>query len=179
MRALNRNEQLLALALGGALFLVLNLFGMRWVADQMRSGRAEIAQLESDAAAARQLLGQKSYWLGREGWLRAHPPELYDARTSRSKFVQEVQSSVTADKLQIAAQQPQADESQGRLATAWIDLTVTGRLEAIVHWLHTLQQPGKYEIARSFTLKQAEDGKTMELHVILGKIFRTGELTTP
>lgn len=177
MRPLNRNEQLLALALGGALFLVLNLFGMRWVADQMRSGRAEIAQLESDAAAARQLLKQKPFWTARQDWLLVHQPDLYDARTSRSKFVEEVQASVTTNKLQIASQQPQTDEQQGMLATTWIDLTVTGRLEAIVRWIHALQQPGKYAVVKSFTLKQADEGNTMELHVLLGKIFRSGELT--
>ncbi len=131
MRALNRNEQLLALALGGALFLVLNLFGMRWVAEPMRSGRAEIAQLESGCRRRASIARQK-FLLARPRGLACEPirPNSYDARTSRSKFVQEVQSSVTADKLQIAAQQPLADESQGRLATAWIDLdlTVTGRL---------------------------------------------------
>jgi Tfp pilus assembly protein PilO len=177
MRPLNRNEQLLALALGGTVFLLLNLFGMRWVAGQMRSGRAEIAQLESDVAAARQLLKQKPFWVARQDWLLAHQPELYDARTSRSKFVEEVQASVTTSKLQIASQQPQADEQQGMLATTWIDLTVTGRLEAIVSWIHALQQPGKYAVVKSFTLKQADEGNTMELHVLLGKIFRSGELT--
>jgi len=30
---------------------------------------------------------------------------------------------------------------------------------------------------KSFTLKQADEGNTMELHVLLGKIFRSGELT--
>jgi hypothetical protein len=177
MRQLNRNEQLLALALGGTVFLLLNLFGMRWVADQMRNGRAEIAQLESDAAAARQLLKQKPFWTARQDWLRTHQPDLYDARTSRSKFVEEVQASVTTSKLQIASQQPQSDEQQGMLATTWIDLTVTGRLEAIVNWIHALQQPGKYAVVKSFTLKQADEGNTMELHVLLGKIFRSGELT--
>jgi hypothetical protein len=176
MRPLNRNEQLLALALGGTVFLLLSLFGMRWVADQMRGGRAEIARLETEVAAARRMLEQKPYWLARQDWLLAHQPQPYDARTSRSKFVEEIQSSVTANKLQIASQQPQTDERQGRLATTWIDLTVTGRLEAIIRWLQALQQPGKYEVVRSFTLKQAEDGNTMELHVLLGKIFRAGEL---
>jgi len=152
---------------------------MRWVSGQMRDGRAEIARLESDVAAARQLLAQEPYWLARQEWLKTQPPQPYDARTSRSKFVEEIQSSVTANNLQIAAQQPQADEAQGRLATTWIDLTVTGRLEAIVRWLHVLQQPGKYAVVKSFTLKQADDGNTMELHVLLGKVFRIGELTTP
>jgi hypothetical protein len=176
MRPLNRNEQLLAFALGGAVFLLLNLFGMRWVADQMRGGRADIARLESDVAAARRLLEQKPYWLARQDWLLAHPPELYDSRTSRAKFVQDVQASLSAHQLQIDAQQPQSDETQGRLASTWIDLTVTGHLEAIVRWLHALQQPGSYEVVRSFTLKQADDGHTMEAHVLLGKIFRTQEL---
>ena len=176
MRALNRNERLLAGLFGGLAFLFLNLAGMRWIANHTATAKADIAQLESDAAAARVLLKDRPGWVVRQNWVESHPPEAYDEKTSRSKFVQDVQSGVAAQQLKIESQQPLEPEREGRLVEVGIEITVTGRLESIVRWLYDLQQPGKYERIRTFTLKQAEDGNTMQALVRLGKVFRTGDV---
>lgn len=176
MRALNRNERLLAGLLGGMAFLLVNLVGMRWIASQTAASRAEIARLTGEADAARTLLKERPYWLVRQDWVAQHLPPPYDEKTSRAQFVQEVVDSVQKHQLQTESQQPLETERDGRLAIAGIEITVNGRLEAIVRWLHALQQPGNYELIRSFTLRQAEDGNTMQAVVRLGKVFRAGDL---
>jgi hypothetical protein len=178
MRPLNRNERLMATALGAMLFLFVNLAGMRWIGGQMRDARAEISRLTTESAAARTMLQERPYWLARQAWVAEHPPEVYDERTSRSKYVQDVQAQVQAQKLTIMSQQPLETERDGRLALVGMEVTVQGRLEAIVRWLHKLQQPGRYETVRSFTLKQADDGNTMEANVRLGKVLRSGDLAS-
>jgi hypothetical protein len=178
MRPLNRNERLMAATLGALVFLFLNLAGMRWIADRMRETRAEISRMETESAAARTMLKQRPYWLARQDWVAKHPPEIYDERTSRSKYVQEIQASVQAQNLKIESQQPLETERDGRLALVGMEVTVEGRLEAIVRWLDALQQPGKYEAVRSFSLRQADDGNTMEATVRLGKVLRSGDLAS-
>jgi hypothetical protein len=178
MRPLNRNERLLATLLGAAAFLVLNLFGMKWVSNHTAATRADIARFKSEADAARALLKERPYWNVRQDWVTAHPPEAYDDKTSRAKFVQSVQEGLDRQKLKIESQQPLETEHEGRLAVTGIELTVTGRLESIVRWLYALQQPGNYQFVRSFTLRQAEDGNTMQAVVRLGKVFRSGDLAS-
>ncbi len=174
MRPLTRNERLLAGALGALVFLFVNLAGMRWVSDQMRTQNTVIRQLETEVGVTRQLLKQRSYWEARQAWMAAHPPEVYDERMTRSKFLQEVQAGVQGKELKTDSQQPLDTERSGSLAIANIDLVLNGRLESIVRWLHTVQQPGKYVSIGNFTLKQGDDGNSMQLQVRLGKVYRAG-----
>ena len=174
MRPLNRNERLLAGALGALAFLFLNLAAMRWISEQMRTQRAAITQLEMEAQATRQLLKQRPYWVARQEWIAAHPPETYNELQTRAKFQREAQTSLQDKGLKIDSQQPQDTEHVGDLAVANLDLMMTGRLEAIVRWLHAVQQPGKSVSVGNFTLKQGEDGNSMQLEVRLAKVYRAG-----
>lgn len=178
MRTLSRNERLLAIALGAAVFLVLNLAGMRWIATQLRTLKGEIATQRTEAAAARELLKQRPYYVAREKWLEAHPLPAYDERLSQSEFVQGINASVQTNKLKILSQVPSEPEFAGPLAVAKIDLTINGRLEAIVRWLHAIQQPGKFMFTEKFALKQGDDGNSMELQILLGKVYRVGGSAT-
>lgn len=178
MRELNRNERLLATLLGAAMFLLLNLFGMKWVSSHIAAARGDITRSKGEVAAARTLLEQRPFWTARQDWVAEHPPEAYDERTSRAKFVQSVQDSLNKQDLKTESIQPLETERDGRLAITGIELTVTGRLESIVRWLHALQQPGNYQLVRSFTLRQADDGNTMQAVVRLGKVFRSGDLAS-
>jgi hypothetical protein len=178
MRPLNRNERLLATLLGAAAFLVFNLFGMKWVASHAATTRAEIARFKSEADAARALLKERPYWNARQDWVAANPPEPYDDKTSRAKFVNEITDSLKSYQLKADSQQPLETERDGRIAVTGIELSVTGRLESIVRWLYALQQPGSYLLVRSFTLRQADDGNTMQAVVRLGKVFRAGDLAS-
>lgn len=174
MRTLNRNERMLAIAFGATLFLVLNLVGMRWIANQLRTLRGDISSQRAEAAAARQLLTQRPYYVAREEWLKTHPLPVYDERLSQSEFVQSVNAGIQSHKLKIISQVPSEAERTGTLAVAKIDLTLNGRLEAIVRWLHAVQQPGKFMFTERFTLKQGDDGNSMELQILLGKVYRLG-----
>jgi hypothetical protein len=180
MRPLNRNERLLATALGVALFLIANMVGFKLMNARLQASKVEIVRLNAEAEQARLMLEQRPYWQARQTWVGDHPPDAYDAATSRAKYVQEVTTSLSENKLKTMAQQPQSDEHDpgGRLAMVSIDLTVQGRLEKMVRWLQALQQPGKYEVIRSFTLKKGDDATTMEMQVRLGKVLRAGDLAS-
>lgn len=172
MRPLNRNERLLAIALGVILLVFVNLAGMRWVSDTLRNTRVRIATLEAESAELKTLLAERPYWLARRDWLAAHPPAPYDERSTRSQFVQTMQASLTKHELKVDSQQPLDTDRVGDLAITNIDLVVSGRLESLVRWLHSVQQPGNYVLARTFTLKRGEDGNRMQLQARLGKIYR-------
>jgi hypothetical protein len=178
MRPLNRNERLLATLLGASAFLVVNLFGMKWIASHATAAKAEIARSRSEVDAAKALLKERPYWTARQEWIAGHPPAAYDERTSQAQFVQTVQDSLGREGLKIEAQQPLPTERDGRLATAGYEVTVVGRLESIVRWLHALQQPGTYQFVRSLTLRQSDEGTTMQAIVRLGKVFRSGDLAS-
>lgn len=178
MRPLNPNERRLAIVLGAVLLLLVNFAAMRWVADTMRTASSRIATLEAEATELNAVLAERPFWIARRDWLAAHPPAPYDERATRSQFVQAMQASLAQHKLKVDSQQPLDTERIGDLAIANIDLVVTGRLEAIVRWLHSIQQPGKSVLVRSFTLKQGEDGNSMQLQIRLGKVYRAAALAT-
>ena len=178
MRPRTRNERMLSIAVGTCVFLLANLFGVRWVANEMRTWRRNITRLQGEVATARQVVQEAPYWHARQDWMNAHPLPAYDENQSLATLMQDLPAGIKRHNLKIEGQQPVGTEVNGSLAVVEIDFKLEGRLEDIVRWLHSIQQPGQYFIVRNFVLKQTQGRNTMNLDIRLGRVFRTGDIAS-
>ncbi|MGC1479876.1 MAG: hypothetical protein WA771_05205 [Chthoniobacterales bacterium] len=172
MRALNKNERTLALALGGAVFLIANLMLFQWATRQMRENRAELAAARAEIGTAELLIAERPSWEALSRWIEQHPVETYAGSESNLAFAESVQRSVEAAGLSIESQSLREAEMEGDLVMAGLELDVRGPLAAMVKWLNDLQTPGSYVGIEKFTLKRADATSTMRLQLQVSKVFR-------
>lgn len=178
MRPLTHNEKMLSLAVGTCVFLIANMLGIRWLAGEIRSWRADIEQLETQIAASEQVMEEAPYWNARQEWIASHPLPVFDESQSTAVFLQDIDSGLRQQNLKVDSKVPMAAELFGSLATIDVELKVEGRLEDIVRWLHAVQQPGQYHLVRRFKLNQAGNKNTMQMEIRLGRVFRTGDIVS-
>jgi len=176
MRTLTPKERMLATVLATVVFLAANLIGVRWIAQQIRASKMTVARLKAENAQVRLLLEEKPYWMARKQWLVEHPLEVFNEQRSGPEFTETVRSSVERHGLTLTRNTLLPLERSGQLVTTLIELDMKGSLEAMTRWIYSVQKPGDDQFLRKFTLKKAEDGNTMELNVVLGKVFTTSEM---
>jgi hypothetical protein len=76
MTKLSSRERILSFAVGGMVFVLLNLVLLNAFARKNITLRAELAQGRADEAAMRELLSQQDLWAKRDAWLNARQPRL-------------------------------------------------------------------------------------------------------
>lgn len=178
MRPINSNERKLLTVFGVSLFLILNVIAAKWFFAQTQNIQSRIRSLKSTAGEYEVALQERPHWEARQAWLNASPMAPYEGPSTDSHFAEDVQHSLVQSGLLIEAQQLHEAVLQGDIAEVTLDLTVKGRLEEIVRWLQLAQQPGKYFVIRSFTLKRFDEGSTMSARITAGRLFRQGSLAS-
>lgn len=178
MRALNSNERKLLCLLGASLFVVLNIVAAKWFLTQTQNIQSRLRSLESTAGEYEAVLRERPHWEARRAWLDAWPMAPYAGPSTDSQFAEDIQHSLVQGGLVIEAQQLHEAVIQDDIAVVTLDLTVKGRLEEIVRWMQQAQQPGKYFVIRSFTLKRFDEGSTMSARITAGRLFRQGSLAS-
>ncbi len=172
MRAPTPTERLLGLGLVVAVVFIGTLVFFRWTSGKIQSARAGIAELKLQISSFEALLLERPYWEARGAWISGNPMEAYTGRDADARFVESVQASTQEQGLEIVSQKPEEPERAGDLTIATFDLVLRGELEPLVRWLWNVQRPGSYLVVESFTLKRADESTTMEMRVLLRKIFR-------
>jgi len=173
MRKPSASERRLLAIFGFMLFALLNLVVVRWYAARRQELSAEVAGLKNRAAECRLLLEERPHWEARQKWLGQHPLEFHQGPETDSRFVEDIQHSLSESGLAINTQQIRESVPKGGLIETQMQCNVKGSLEQIVRWLARVQQPGNHLVIESLTLKQIE-GEGMTAEVLVGKIFRAG-----
>lgn len=176
MRALNPNERKLVVIFGSALFLILNIVLAKWFIAQTHGVQSRIAELQSTEQGYQVVFSDKSRWEARKSWIQSIPMLSHDGPGTDSQFAEKMQQSITQFGLSIESQQLHESENQGDIVTVSLDLTIKGKLEPIVRWMHEVQQPGKYFVIRAFTLKRFDEGANMSARMNVCGLFHRGNL---
>ncbi len=172
MRALNKNERTLALALGGAIFVIANLFFFNFATGLLRENRADLAQAQLTIRESEVMLAGRPFWEARGAWIERNPMETYDGLESDSAFAESVQRGVQAAGLSVESQSLRPAESADGLTITGLELDVRGELQSMVRWLSSLQVPGNYVAVEKFTLTRQDASSTMRLQVRVTKVYR-------
>ena len=157
---LTPRERKLLLLVGGALFLVINLFLARAVIRSVQSARAEAQAQQSAWEAARGMLAQEQLWATRGAWLRENQPALTQGRDRANvELLGEVDG--LTKQMGLTLESPPvinpAEPPSGGTTPAQQSVSVTidakGTWEALVRFLHAAQQPRTFIVFENASIQ--------------------------
>lgn len=174
MRALTSKEKRLLWGLLAVLFIVLNLAGLRVFLTRHGALKKEIAGLKLQAAEDKNILAERALWEKRAAWLDANQPEDdLSTKEDDGKFYDFVKSSAT--KLGLQFTQKEVGESKmgegDSIVEVFYSSQVKGKMEALVKWLHELQDPKQFRAIKQIAIKSGEPPE-MVCNIVVARWYR-------
>jgi type II secretory pathway component PulM len=157
MRALTAKERKLLFFLLGAIFLLLNVVGLRAFLDRQQLLASSIMQLRVQLDEDRVILADRVYWEERRAWLEANQP-VDDVNTVEddTKFTEFIETSAKNHGLEYTRRGGGPMPPRGSIAEVYDSSTVKGPVEAVVKWLSELQKPKDFRVIKELRVKSGE-----------------------
>lgn len=175
MREPTRTERFLMAVLGALVLLLVVLIVVRSVRGTLDRNRAEELRLRGLLEEYNSWIAQAEIWKEREQWLLTHQPLVWNREKSEADFAQMLQETVAAEGMQILGQRLAGSQEVGKFVESSIQMTIKGTTEAIIRWLHRLQQPGEFLSVRQLNLRLDGDKKNLRAEVGVVRFYRREE----
>jgi hypothetical protein len=175
MRQLTSREKRLAIFLGLAVFVVVNLIGLVVLKRQRVALENQLSDLESRAMVHEVLLGQKREWLKKEAWMSEHQPVYSSPGDAMTDLVEDLSAGSNRSGLDMTP--PRLDEVESFPTHNEVSATVevSGSLRSVVGWLAQLQQPEKFQAVTSFSLASDKEPPNVKADLRVARWFRLDE----
>ncbi len=175
MRPLTPKEKKLLAALLGALFLLLNLAGLRVFLDRQKALKSSIAALQEELEENQRVLAGKDLYKARGAWLDSNQP-VDDVSTTDddAKFYEFVESSAKRSGLEYTRKAGGARPPADGIAEVYDTSQVKGNMEALVKWLSELQQPKAFRAVKQLTIKSGEPPQVI-CEIEVARLYRSTE----
>jgi len=179
MRVLTAKERKLLYLLLGAIFVLLNVVGLRAFLNRQQALEANIAQLSTQLAEHRGILADRTYWEERRVWLEANQPS-DDVGTVEddTKFTQFIETSAKNSGLEYTRRGGGPLPPRGSIAEVYDASTVKGPMEAVVKWLSDLQKPKDFRVIKQLRIKSGEPPEIV-CDVEVARWYRPSEVAAP
>lgn len=141
---LTKRERTLAIAVVGVVLVLINLFAITFLLKRQSALRVDFATRTGEWKMLQTVLSEQKQWEKRNAWLDAKQPKLASESSDRIKFFGEVQRVAEANKIALE------NQAFGNLAktpfyqSIPVNLETKSSWEALIAFLHELQQPGKF-----------------------------------
>lgn len=157
MRALTAKEKKLLAGLLGAIFVLLNVVGLRAFLNRQQALQGNIIRLQGELTEGRAILEEKTVWQERAAWLDAKQPGDDTTTTDDdAKFYEFVETSAKNAGLTYTRRDAGQRPSEGAYAEVVDSSQVKGKMEALVKWLNELQQPEAFRAIKQISVKSGE-----------------------
>jgi len=157
MRALTVKEKRLLIGLLGAIFVLLNVVGLRAFLNRQAALQASIVRLQGQLTEGRAILEEKAVWQERAAWLDANQPGDDTTTTDDdAKFYEFVETSAKNAGLTYTRRDAGQRPSEGTYAEVVDSSQVKGKMESLVKWLNELQQPESFRAIKQISVKSGE-----------------------
>jgi hypothetical protein len=179
MRVLTAKERKLLYLLLGAIFVLLNVVGLRAFLNRQQALEANIVQLSTQLAEHRGILADRAYWEERRVWLEANQPS-DDVGTVEddTKFTQFIETSAKNSGLEYTRRGGGPLPPRGSIAEVYDASTVKGPMEAVVKWLSELQKPKDFRVVKQLRIKSGEPPEIV-CDVEVARWYRPSEGAVP
>lgn len=167
-----RSEKILLTVLGVVAFLVLNVYGYRWVAAKQHTLTMQERDLKADQAEAEMQLQQSNTWAQRMVWIHDHEPAMTDEGETKAQVLADVLKGARDNKLEV--QEQNLDESEHGAAGTRVNVSVKvkGSMQDLVKWLAALEKPESFFAVTKFSLKADQDQKSMVCSLKVARYFK-------
>ena len=167
-----RNEMFLLFVACAIAFVVVNIFGYRWVAQKQHALDLSERDLKASQAEAQVELQQANMWAQRKLWIHDHEPAMTDEGETKAAVLEQVLKGARDNKLEI--QEQNLDETQKGAAGSRVNVRVTvkGSMQDLVKWLTALEKPDQFFAVTNFSLKADQDQKSMVCALQIARYFK-------
>ena len=139
--------------------------------DSMEATRRQKASFSVQLEELQNWIDQAALWEQRANWLAENPPPVWERDVTESELVQELQTSLAEAGMEILNQRLLETSDLPGFREIGVQLQLRGSTEAVVRWLHQLQQPGRYIAIRQFNLKSDADRTNLRAEIHLTRHY--------
>ena len=157
VRKPTKRERTLIIIFLGAIFLVINLFGVTWLFRKQWDLESRLLALRNERREANSWLEEKDTWQQRKQWLDKTQPKLQTAGEADTALLEALQTSAEKHEITIIDKAFAEPNSQPFYQEVAVNLKVSGSLESITRWLVEIQQPANFQAVPSLSMKSDND----------------------
>jgi hypothetical protein len=153
LERMTHREKVLAGIVALTLFVIVNLFLVRYFFTQQALLRAQLATKNAQRNAMEMLYAESDMWLSRDGWLKQHQPNFTNEGEAGLQMLDWIKSKAKAAEVTVenpAIGSPQrTDHYQGVPVT----VEAKGSWAAMIKFLASLQSPGDFVVIESANMQ--------------------------
>ena len=157
---MNRRERMLALVVGGIVFVLLNLLIWNSLLGMLGSARTELAARKSEHNQQVVYLKEAALWTKRSEWLTQHQPVMKNAAEA-SSLLDEVKQIGSKQNVLIENPAIGTGESTPDHQTVFASIETKSPWPALVHFLYDLQQPASFVVLENASINVDGNDPTM------------------
>ncbi len=157
---MNRRERILALIIGAALFLLLNLFIWNSLLGSLRRTQRDVSARRSLRAQQTMFMRERSMWEKRDEWLGKFQPTLKNP-SEASTLLDEVKQVAAKHNILIENPAIGSSESTPNYQAVFASIETKSPWPPLVQFLFDVQQPESFVVFESVNLQIDSADPTM------------------
>ncbi|HEY0789956.1 MAG TPA: hypothetical protein VGD78_02720 [Chthoniobacterales bacterium] len=167
MRKLTKSERRLSAILGLALFGIANFYGISYLLDEQTGVAQKLGDLRTQERSNQLWLRERELWLNRKAWIESKQPRVPGGTAPQAELLQSLTQIAKDQALTIEEQGFGEAKNTADYRAVAVKLKLSGKLENMVKYLVTIQQPDRFQAVTSFALKSGNEppSVTVELEV--------------
>ena len=171
MRKLTKSERRLSTILGLAIFVMLNFYGISYLLDEHSGLAQKISELQAKQRSDQLWLRDRGLWLARKEWLDSRQPRVPTGAAPQSELLESLTKSAKDHALTIEEQSFGETKNTPDYRSVAVKLKLTGKLEDVVKWLVTIQQPEQFQAVTNFALKSTDAPPNVNLELEVARWY--------
>ena len=153
MRTLNQREKLLSFAVGGVLFLLINLGFVRYLVNQHAIVKADYAARTQDWESMQKLLDERGLWDKREAWLAATQPKLANESAAGVELLNTLKTAAKTEGVTLENPAIGTIEKSIYYRSSPVNFETKSAWPALIKFLATVQQPDRFVVFDSANIQ--------------------------
>ena len=150
---LSQRERMLAIVVGSALVILLNLVAIKFFTSRVGVYRQELVSQTQSWQAQQALLSQRDFWDKRDAWLRSAQPKLANAATAGGQLLDAIQGLATKNHLTVQSPAINPVEKGAFRQSVSVTLQAVGGWPDTTAFLEQLQKPTDFIVVESAGMK--------------------------
>jgi type II secretion system (T2SS) protein M len=141
---MSQREKVLAGAVGGVAFVLLNLFLLSYFFRQQARVRADLVTKNADWTIAEVLLSERDLWAKRDAWLHEKQPKLTNESGAGVELLEEIKKAAKAADVQIESPAIGIPQKGPTYRSVPVTLETKSSWKAMIEFLHAIQKPEQF-----------------------------------
>ncbi len=157
---LSKRELILAFAVGGILFLLVNLAVLRLVTQSRTRLLVDLSAKRQELQSLRLFADDAELWEQRDAWLTAHQPPAENLDRAGYELLEEMKKLAQRENVLLEKPELQGTDKTDVATVVPVILQTKSTWPALVDFLQKLQSPDRFIVVESADLSQDPDDNT-------------------